>query len=316
MKKTITILMACFNEEENVNELYRRLIDAIEKIPSYDFKFLFIDNSSVDKTVEKLDQLAQQDPRITIIVNNRNFGHIRSPYWGLIQSQGDATVCMASDLQDPPELIHAFIEDWEKGWKIVLATKPTSQTNFLVHYLRKTYYDILDRISSVEIIKNTTGFGVYDREVIEHLKKINDPYPYIRGLVSELGYPIKTIEFKQPKRFAGISSNNFYSLYDMALLGIVNHSVAPIRLATLFGFVCAMTSLCIALYYLVMKLFFWDSFPLGLAPLVIGMFFFISVQLIFLGIIGEYVISIQRSLRKLPIVTEKKRINYQLISND
>ena len=303
--------MACFNEEENVNELYRRLIDSTNNIPNYDFKFLFIDNSSVDKTVEKLDQLAQKDPRITIIINNRNFGHIRSPYWGLIQSEGDATVCLASDLQDPPELIHSFIEDWEKGWKIVLATKPTSQTNFIVHFLRKTYYEILDRISSVKIIKNTTGFGIYDREVIDHLKIVNDPYPYIRGLVSELGFPIKTIEFKQPKRFAGISSNNFYSLYDMALLGIVNHSVVPIRLATLTGFICAITSMCVALYYLTMKLVYWNSFPLGLAPLVIGMFFFISIQLIFLGIIGEYIISIQRSLRKLPIVTEKTRINYQ-----
>lgn len=311
MKKTITIMMACFNEEDNVNELYRRLIDSINKIPSYDFKFLFIDNSSVDKTVEKLDQLARTDSRITIIVNNRNFGHIRSPYWGLMQSEGDATICMASDLQDPPELIQSFIEEWQNGWKIVLATKPTSKTNFLVHFLRKTYYEILNRISSIVIVKNTTGFGVYDREVIEHLKRINDPYPYMRGLVSELGYPIKTIEFKQPKRFAGISSNNFYSLYDMALLGIVNHSVVPIRTATLIGFICSIISFCIALYYLIMKLIYWNSFPLGFAPLVVGVFLFVGVQFIFLGILGEYIISIQRTVRKLPIVTEKERIHYE-----
>jgi len=312
MKKMITIMMACFNEEENVNELYRRLNDSLNNIPNYDFKLLFIDNSSVDNTVEKLDQLAQKDSRITIIVNNRNFGHIRSPYWGLMQSEGDATICMASDLQDPPELIHLFIEEWQKGWKIVLATKPTSQTNFLVHALRKTYYEILDRISSIEIVKNTTGFGVYDREVIEHLKRINDPYPYMRGLVSELGYPIKTVEFKQPKRFAGISSNNFYSLYDMALLGIVNHSVVPIRSATFIGFICSILSFCIALYYLIMKLIYWDSFPLGFAPLVIGVFLFVGIQFIFLGVLGEYIISIQRTVRKLPTVTEKQRIHYDL----
>lgn len=308
--------MACYNEEENVNELYRRLNDALNLMPQYDYKLLFIDNSSEDKTVEKLTELAKQDSRITIIVNNRNFGHIRSPYWGLLQSQGDATICMASDLQDPPELIHSFIEEWEKGWKIVLATKPTSQTNFLVHFLRKKYYEILDKISTVKIIKNTTGFGIYDRVVIQHIQQVNDPYPYIRGLVSELGFPIKTIDFKQPKRFAGISSNNIYSLYDMALLGIVNHSVVPIRFATFFGFICSIISFLIAIYYLVMKILNWNTFPLGVAPLVIGMFFFFSIQLIFLGILGEYVISIQRSVRKLPVVTEKERIHFDNHSNN
>ena len=309
-RQLISLISPCFNEEGNIDELYRRASLVMAGLPQYDFEYLFIDNASTDGTVDKLKALAQQDQRVKIIVNTRNFGHIRSPTWGILQTCGDATVVLASDLQDPPELIPDFIATWEQGHKIVLAVKPMSQTNPLVHRLRKLYYRILDGISEVAIVKDATGFGLYDRVILEHLRQIHDPYPFMRGLVCELGYPIKTIPFDQPRRERGISKNNFYTLYDLAMLGVVSHSVVPIRLAAIAGFLTGLLSILVALVFLVLKLALWDRFPIGIAPIVIGMFFMFGVVMLFIGILGEYIASIHTYVRNRPVVIERERINF------
>ncbi len=310
--KKISIISPCFNEEENIGELYSRVSQVMDAHPEYQFELLFIDNASTDRTVERIREIIARDARVKAIVNMRNFGHIRSPYWGILQTTGDATVYLASDLQDPPELIPQFLERWEKGWQVVLAVKPVSQTNFLVHRLRKMYYGLLQRISEVEIVQDSTGFGLYDQRVIKELRKIQDPYPFLRGLICELGFPIATIAFEQPRRLRGITKNNFHSLFDIAMLGIISHSKVPLRLATFFGLILGFLSFGVALYYTVMKLLYWDSFPIGLAPLVIGFFLFMSLVFIFIGLLGEYIASIHSYVQKRPIVIEKERINFDL----
>ncbi len=306
----ISLISPCFNEESNVEELYSRACAVMAGLPQYDFEYLFIDNASTDGTVDKLRAIAAQDPRIRVIVNTRNFGHLRSPYWGLMQTCGVATVMFASDLQDPPELIPEFITAWEQGYKIVFAVKPVSRTNPLMHWLRKLYYLILERISEVSIVRDAPGFGLYDRVVVDHLREIADPYPFIRGLVCELGYPIKTISYEQPRRQRGITKNNFYTLYDMAMLGIVSHSVVPIRLAAMAGFVIGLFSILVALVFLILKLTLWDRFPIGIAPIVIGMFFMFGLVMLFIGILGEYIASIHTYVRNRPVVIERERINF------
>lgn len=310
MVRLISIVTPCYNEADNIEELYEKICATIQPLINYDFEIIFIDNSSTDQTVHLLKQIAQYDQRVKIIVNMRNFGHVRSPYWGLMQSSGVATIFMASDLQDPPSLIPKFIAEWEKGWMIVMAIKPRSETGFFMHYLRKVYYRFLDRISEVPLIKDATGFGIYDKVVLKEIKNIKDPYPYFRGLVCELGYPIKTILFNQPRRIRGISSNNFYTLYDIAMLGIVSNSLVPIRIAGIIGFMMALVSFVVALLYLILKLVYWDNFPLGLAPLMIGLFFLFGLLFIFLGLIGEYIGSIHTYVKNRPIVIEKERVNF------
>lgn len=310
MSTLVSISIPCYNEADNIDELYRRICNAIDSLDKYIFEFVFIDNASEDETVKKLSLLADWDPRVKIIVNTRNFGHIRSPYWGLIQTKGDLTITLASDLQDPPELIPQFIAEWEKGWKIVLAVKPSSRTNFIVHKLRRLYYQILDGIANVDLIRDSTGFGLYDRLVLDQVRKIADPYPYLRGLICELGFPIKTIPFTQPRRERGISKNNFYTLFDIAMLGIVSHSLVPIRLASMLGLVVGFLSFLVAIFYTVMKLLFWDSFPVGMAPIVIGIFLLFSLLFVFIGLLGEYVGSIHSYVKNRPIVVEKVRINF------
>ena len=309
-KKLISIVSPCYNEEDNIEELYQRISDVLLSYSQYDFELLFIDNASTDSTVQKMKKIAANDRRVKIIVNNRNFGHIRSPYWGVIQSTGDATIYLASDLQDPPELIPQFIEAWESGCPVVMATKPVSKTNFITHYLRSSYYRFLDGISDVSHIKDATGFGLYDRKVLDHIREINDPYPYFRGLIAELGYEVKTIPFEQTRRLRGITKNNFYTLYDIAMLGIVSHSMVPLRLASFFGFFIGSTSIILALVFLVLKLIYWDSFPLGVAPIVIGLFFMFGILLVFIGLLGEYIGAIHTYVQNRPIVVEKERINF------
>lgn len=309
--KTIGIICPTFNEQDNVQELYNRVLASIAPYEhQYIFTFLFIDNSSNDETVPLIKKLCKTDSRVRLIVNNRNFGHIRSPYWGILNAGGDATIYLASDLQDPPECIPQFIQEWEKGWTVVLATKPKSSSTCMVQQLRKLYYRFLDFISEVEMVKDATGFGLYDAKVITELRKINDPYPYLRGLVCELGFPTKTIEFNQPARVRGLSKNNFYTLYDIALLGIVSHSVLPLRMASMLGFSMAICSFIVGLIYLILKLIFWDNFVIGLAPLVVGIFFLLGMILIFIGLLGEYVASIHTYVKKRPIVIEKERVNF------
>ncbi len=309
-KPLLSIVTPCFNEEGNIEELYHRVKKTILEIKGYDFEFIVIDNHSEDSTVDKLKALAKNDPSLKIIVNTRNFGHIRSPYYGILQSQGLATIYLASDLQDPPEMIPQFIRYWEEGFKLVMATKPLSEGSVLMHMARKSYYRFLDRISNINVIKDSTGFGLYDRDVLDHLRALKDPYPFLRGLISELGFAVKTITFSQPKRLSGITKNNLYTLYDIAMLGIVSHSRVPIRIAAFTGLLIGLTSLAVAFVFLMLKIIYWQSFPLGIAPLVIGIFFLLGILLLFIGILGEYIASIHSYVQNRPLVVEKERINF------
>jgi glycosyltransferase involved in cell wall biosynthesis len=306
----LSIVSPCFNEEENIDELYRRIIAAISKLDNYQFEFIFIDNASTDGTVAKLNKLVSKDRRVKIIVNNRNFGHIRSPYYGIMQSSGAATIYLASDLQDPPELIPEFVRAWEEGYKVVMAVKQASRGHVLTHALRQLYYRVLDGISDITLLRDSTGFGLYDKVVLDQIRQINDPYPYFRGLICELGYKIKTIQFTQPRRLHGITKNNFYTLYDIAMLGMVSHSKVPIRIVAFFGFVLGFLSTLVGVIFLILKLMFWYYFPVGIAPIVIAVFFLFGVQLFFIGIIGEYIGSIHTYVQKKPHVVEKERINF------
>ncbi|MBP1672512.1 MAG: glycosyl transferase family 2 [Bacteroidetes bacterium] len=310
--KKISILTACFNEEENVELLYEAVKAQFQKLPEYEYEHLFIDNCSTDQTVAILKRIAKQDKNIKIIVNARNFGHIRSPYHGLLQTTGDCTISLVADLQDPPELIPELIAKWEEGFSIVTCVKNKSKENPVMFFLRKMFYNTLEKMSDTNQIKNFTGFGLYDRSFITVLReKIDDPYPYFRGLIAELGYNMTSIIYTQPKRLNGKTKNNFFTLYDMAMLGFVNHSKVPLRLASFIGFTVALASLLVALGYFIYKIRYWDNFSLGTAPLVIGLFFFSSVQLFFIGIIGEYIGSIHTQVKKRPYVVEKERINFE-----
>lgn len=309
--RKISIVTPCYNEEENVYNLYLRIKAIFEDLNSYQYEHIFIDNCSEDKTVEILSDIAVKDKNIKVIVNARNFGHIRSPFHGLLQGTGDAVIIMAADFQDPPEMIIDFINKWEQGYKMAIAVKKKSKENWLMFYIRKSYYRLVRKISDVELIDNFTGFGLYDKKIIEILREVKDPYPYFRGLICEIGFEKAFVEFTQPRRERGITKNNFYTLYDMAMLGITNNSKVPLRLATMIGFLLGAVSLIIAAVYLVFKIIYWESFTVGLAPLVIGLFFFSSVQLFFIGIIGEYVGSINTKVMNRPLVVEKERINFE-----
>lgn len=309
MKKTVSIVNPVFNESENIDELIDRVRGVMKNL-SYEYEHIFIDNFSTDNTVEKLKDIAAKDRHIKIIINARNFGYIRSSYHALLQAIGDAVVLIASDLQDPPEMIGEFIEKWESGYKIVMAVKPASQESKLMFFIRKLYYKAITKISDVTLVQNATGSGLFDRNVIQALKKINDPYPYFRGLLCELGYPIATVNFVQPKRLRGVTSQNFYSLYDMAMLGITKHSKVPLRLMTIFGFILSILSLLVAIIFFIAKIFYWNSFSIGIAPMLIGIFFFGGVQLFFLGMLGEYIGAIQTQVRNMPHVIEVERINF------
>lgn len=286
-KKLISIVTPCFNEEANIDELYER-IAAVMATQPYDYEHICIDNASTDGTVVKIKAIAEWDKRVKLIVNARNFGHIKSPYYGILQSRGDACVLIASDLQDPPEMIAEFIKKWEEGFKTVLAVKPESEESTAMFFIRKTYYRLISRISDVPLIQNATGAGLFDRVVVDILRNIQDSYPYFRGLLCEIGFPIATVPFKQPRRQRGVTKNNFYTLYDIAMLGITNHSKIPLRLMAMSGFLLSFLSLVLAFVFLVAKFIYWDSFQLGTAPMLIGIFFFGAIQTFFIGVLGEY----------------------------
>jgi glycosyltransferase involved in cell wall biosynthesis len=313
MKKKITIVSSAFNEEENIEPLYLQIKEQMFPLADkYDYEIIIVDNASTDGTLSALKRLAALDKNLKVIANTRNFGHIRSPYYGMLQSFGDGVISMASDLQDPPYLIPRFIEEWERGCDIVLAKKEHSRESGLFFALRKFYYWLLDLIndSGAQLIENCTGFGLYDKKVVDALRAIDDPYPYLRGLVCELGYKKTFIPFTQPRRVRGITKNNFYTLYDNAMIGFVNHSKVPLRLAAMGGFVLSALAFILALVYLILKLLFWSKFPMGTAPLMISLFFFSSVQLFFIGIIGEYLGAVLTQVLKRPLVVEKERINF------
>jgi glycosyltransferase involved in cell wall biosynthesis len=310
-QKTISIVTACYNEEENVLNLYNQVREVMAGIGGYEYEHIFIDNSSKDNTVAILKAIAAQDKNVKIIVNARNFGHIRSPIHGLFQARGDAVIGIVADLQDPPQMIAAMVREWERGAYCVLGIKRTSQEASLMFWLRKQYYRLVDRISSIETIQNFTGFGLYDRKVVELLRSFEDPYPYFRGMIAEIGLPTVKLPYDQPARKFGVTNNNWYSLYDMGMLGIINNSKIPLRLAVLTGFLGASVSFLIALIYLVLKLVFWSTFSFGLAPMLIGVFFISSLQLVFLGVMGEYIGAIYTQVQNRPYVVELDRINFE-----
>jgi polyisoprenyl-phosphate glycosyltransferase len=308
--KLISVVSSCYNEQDNVEPLYEAVKAIFAELPQYRYEHILVDNASKDRTAEKLRAIAGRDPNVKVILNARNFGHIRSPYHAIMQSSGDAVIGMASDFQEPPELIPEFLRKWEEGYRIVLGVKEQAEESGLFYAIRSRYYRTLGRIAEIEIVQQATGFGLYDRSVVEALRRLNDPYPFFRGLLAEVGYEAARVPYKQALRRRGVTSQNFYTLYDIAFLGIVNHSKVPLRLATMTGFATAILSLFVALGYLFYKLLFWQEFTLGLAPLIIGLFFLSSVQLFFVGIVGEYIGSIYTQVKNHPHVFEKERINF------
>lgn len=300
----------CRNEEENVEDLHSQIVQVMADFPEYNFEHIYIDNASTDQTVSILRRMAAADRRVKVIINTRNFGHIRSPYHGLLQAHGDAAICMASDLQDPPPMIKQFIRRWEEGYKVVMGVKIQSKETWALYAARTAYYWVLGKLSDVHLIQNFTGFGLYDHQVVEILRNMNDPYPYFRGLIADIGFEAAKIEFVQPARKRGITKNNFYTLFDLAMLGLTSNTKIPLRLAMLMGFSTAVVSFVIGFIYLIYKLVDWQNFVLGLAPLVVGIFFLGGIQLLFLGIIGEYVGATYSQVLKRPLVIEKERINF------
>lgn len=309
--KTISIVTHAYNEEDNIEAMYLRVREIMNGFRQYNYEHVFIDNASTDGTVSILKRIAAKDKNVKLIVNSRNFGHIRSPIHALMQARGDVMIALASDFQEPPDLIPEMIHAWEEGFPMVLCIKSSSGENGLMFWLRKQYYKIVERLSSVETIQNYTGFGLYDRKVVEIVRSFQDPYPYFRGIIAEIGLPSKRLYFEQPTRKFGITKNNWYTLYDIAMLGIINMSKVPLRLTVFAGFLGALASFITAMVYLVYKLLFWHSFTLGIAPVVIGIFFLNSIMLVFMGIIGEYVGAIHTQVQHRPYAIERERINFE-----
>ena len=307
----LSVVTSCYNEEENVRALYEAVRDVMAKHPRYRYEHVFIDNASRDGTRRILREICAADRNVKAIFNARNFGAVRSGIHVLLQTSGVAVMGLACDFQDPPELLHHFIAQWEAGAKIVLGVKTSAAERSLFYAIRGAYYRLLSRIGSAPPVVQSTGFGMFDRVVIESLRRIKDPYPFFRGLLSEVGYEPALVPYHQPPRRRGITSQNFYSLYDQAFLGITSHSKVPLRLATMAGFVMSVLSVLVGLGYLVAKLIFWDRFSLGIAPILVGFFFLTSVQLFFIGILGEYVGVIWTHVRAVPHVFELERINFE-----
>ena len=309
--KKISIVTNCYNEEGNISLLYEKVKTEMDKLP-YEWELIFEDNASTDGTVQVIREICNKDKRVKALLNTRNFGCIRSPHNVMLSAFGDAVIFMVSDLQDPPELLPKMIKYWEEGYKIVLGQKNKSKENPLMYNVRRLFYKIMRTIvdDHTKQLKQCTGFGLYDNEVISIFRKIKDPYPYLRGLISEVGFDIAFVSFTQPKRKSGFSKNKFYTLYDFAMLGIVKHSRVPLRMVTFMGVICSFFYLLIAIIYFMAKLMFWNSFALGKAPLIIGLFLFSSVQLFSLGLIGEYVGAIYTRVDEKPLVVIKEKINF------
>ena len=305
----ISIVTPTFNEDQNIQKLCLDIKKEMEKL-SLDYEHIIIDNSSTDNTIKILKEICNKDKKVKVIINSKNYGHIKSPFYGILQTTGDACILMASDFQDPVELIPKYIEKWKKGSKIILGEKIKSEESSIIFSARKLFYKFLNKISETKLSENTTGSGIFDKTVVEKLRKINDPYPYFRGLLNEIGETVETIKFNQPNRLLGKTKNNFFTLYDIGMLGIVKHSRMPLRFMILIGFLSSLISFGIAIFYLIYKILFWNSFELGIAPLVIGIFLFASIQILLIGIIGEYIGIILLHQRNMPLVVEKERINF------
>lgn len=310
-RKLISIVTPCFNEALNVEELYARIRATMLTLSDkYDYEHIIIDNASTDSTVDIAKRIASTDRRLKIIVNARNFGPVRSPYYGIVEAFGDAVILLAADLQDPPELIVEYVKKWEEGFDVVMPTKAQSEESMMMQRVRKTYYRMLNSISEVPLEEHATGAGLYDKKVIDTLRTLSDPYPYFRGLVCDLGYSRCTVSFTQPVRKRGVSKANFYGMFDQALLAMTKHSKLPLRLMTFLGLGLGLLSLFASFVFFILKLLFWNSFNMGVAPLLVGLFFLASMQFFFLGILGEYIGMILTQVRNMPLVIEKERINF------
>ena len=310
-KKKISVLIPCYNEEENVKPICAAVEAVLKKdLSKYDYEIVFIDNNSTDRTREYLYEICSENKKVKAILNAKNFGQFNSPYYGMCQTTGDCTISMCADFQDPVSMLPKLVEEWEKGFKIVSAIKTTSKENPIMRLLRTIYYKMIKKMSEVEQIEHFTGFGLYDKSFIEVLKKLDDPIPFLRGIVAELGFDRKEIPYEQQKRAAGVTHNNFYTLYDAAMLSFTSYTKVGLRLATFFGFFISGCSLVVALVYLIYKLLHWHTFKAGMAPLIIGMFFFNAVTLFFIGLLGEYVLSMNKRLMHRPLVIEEKRLNF------
>lgn len=308
--KKISIMVPTYNEEENVIPLSEAIITELKKLPQYDYELLFIDNDSKDTTREKLEMLCKENPRIKAIFNAKNFGQFNSPFYGMLQTTGDCTIGMCADFQDPPEMIPKFIAEWEKGYKIVSAIKTSSRENPIMRFLRTCYYKTIRKMSEVEQIEHFTGFGLYDKSFINVLRELDDPMPFLRGIVAELGFKRKDIPYEQQKRRAGKTSNNWYRLYDAAMLSFTSYTKIGMRIATIIGFIIAFASIAIGFVYLILKLLYWDSFSMGNAPMLIGIFVLGGVQIFFIGLLGEYILNINSRIMKRPLVIEERRLNF------
>jgi glycosyltransferase involved in cell wall biosynthesis len=310
-RKKISILTPCYNEEAGIAECYHRVREVIEtKLAGYDHEHLFIDNASTDRTVAILKEFAERDRRVKIIVNARNFGHTRSPHHGMLQITGDAYIAVVADLQTPPELIPDLVSKWEAGHKMVIAVRRSTQEGFILRLVRRVFYRIIARISHIEQIKNFMGYGLYDRSVVEIIRGLDEPDPYFRGLVSEIGFEKAFVEYDQPRRKHGKSRLGVLDLIEMAMLGMTTYSKVPMRLMTFAGLVIASLSLLAGLGYLAAKLIFWNTFSAGIAPILLATLFFASVQLIALGLVGEYIGLVLQYVRRFPLVIEKERVNF------
>ena len=311
MKKLISVLIPCYNEVENVQPISEAIINEfVTKLPQYDYEIVFIDNFSTDGTRNKIEQICKMNPKIKAIFNAKNFGQFNSPYYGMCQTHGDCTIGMCCDFQDPVELIPRIVAEWEKGYKIVSAIKTQSEENKIVRFLRTCYYKAIKKMSSVEQIEHFTGTGLYDKSFIDVLRELDDPMPFLRGIVAELGPLRKDIEYTQAKRRAGKTHNNWYTLYDAAMLSFTSYTKVGLRVATIIGFLFSLLTMLMAIIYLCAKLIWWEAFPMGTAPMLIGMFFIGSVQLFFIGLVGEYVLNINARVMHRPLVVEEKRINF------
>ncbi len=311
-KKKVSVLIPCYNEEENVVPMSEAIRNVFEnELPQYDWELVFIDNDSSDNTRPLLTEICRRDKRIKAIFNAKNFGQFNSPYYGICQTTGDCTISMCCDFQDPVELIPKYLAEWENGYKIVIGIKTTSHENKLIRFFRSCYYKVIKKFSDVEQIEHFTGSGLYDKSFVEVLRTLDDPSPFLRGIVAELGFRRKEIPYDQPKRRAGKTHNNFYTLYDAAMLSFTSYTKIGLRIATIGGFLMSVISLLVAFVYLILKLCNWDTFPAGNAPILIGVFVLGSIQLFFIGLLGEYVLNINTKVMKRPLVVEEKRINFE-----
>lgn len=309
--KKISILIPCYNEEENVKPMSRAIVEVMTRqLPQYDYELLFIDNCSTDRTREYLREICASNAKIKAIFNAKNFGQFNSPYYGMCQTTGDCTISLCCDFQDPVEMIPLFVHEWENGYKVVCGIKTTSKENKFIRFLRTCYYKLIRKMSPVEQIEHFTGFGLYDLSFIEVLRNLDDPTPFLRGIVAELGYKRKDLTYEQQKRAAGKTHNNWYTLYDAAMLSFTSYTKIGLRIATIAGFICSAISLVIALIYLILKLIYWNRFTAGTTPILIGVFLMGSIQLFFIGLIGEYILNINQRVMKRPLVIEEERINF------